>query len=166
MKFKLRYFLESDFSDYQTLTSNPKIAQLAGMQILNNSFEQWMAFKGMLGRQGFLAIANENDQVVGGVFVFQQAEENLYEIGYLLEEGYWGQGIMSRAVYFAIKNLSKRNSEKFKVFANVRVDNAASQHVLEKNGFSQVDGVSTTVSGYDQTLQKEFRYELIVKPLE
>lgn len=166
MKFKLRYFLEDDFSNYQALANNRKIAKSAGMKILTNAFEQWMAFKGMVGRQGFLAIVNEADQVVGGIFIFKPAAEDIYEIGYLLGEEYWNQGIMSKAVHFAIKNLKNRNKRDFKVFANVCIDNYASQQVLKRNGFKRLEKITTGISGYDQSSQKEYRYELNVKLLE
>jgi ribosomal-protein-alanine N-acetyltransferase len=166
INFKLRYFLESDFKTYQTLTSDEQIARLAGMKILTNPFEQWMAFKAMMGRQGFLAIVDEADQVVGGIFIFEQAQVNQFELGYLLHPKYWNQGIMSRAVYYAIKNLKQRHPQTFKITASVLTENKASGRVLEKNGFIQQATTVQSRSGYDGELREENIYELTVKGLE
>ncbi|KAF0424989.1 GNAT family N-acetyltransferase [Pediococcus acidilactici] len=163
MNFKLRYFSTSDFADYQVLMNNEKLAQLAGMQVLKTELEQWLAFKGMVGSPNFLAIANAKDRLCGGIFIFQQAEENVFELGYLLAEEYWNQGIMSRAVHFALKSLKERQpatAQSVKIRANVLTDNRASQRVLEKNGFTRQPGVFENVSGYDGRVRKEYLYEL------
>ncbi|KRN93221.1 GNAT family N-acetyltransferase [Pediococcus stilesii] len=166
MKFKLRYFLEKDFKDYQRLIGDPEIAEPSGMKILENPFEQWMAFKGMLGRQGFLAIADEDDHVIGGIFFFDQQEINHYELGYLLKKNYWNQGIMSKAVYFAIKNFEKQKTGTLRLSASVFEENVASSRVLEKNSFQKSSRKTTSVSGYNGQLKSEIRYEMIIKGLE
>ena len=166
MKFRLRYFATNDFADYQVLMNNEKLARLAGMQVLKTELEQWLAFKGMVGSPNFLAIVNEENRLSGGIFIFQQAEEALFELGYLLAEEYWNQGIMSRAVHFALKSLRNRQSATggtVKVQANVLTDNQASQRVLEKNGFIRQPGVFENVSGYDGRARKEYLYELNLK---
>lgn len=166
MKFKIRYFLEKDFKDYQELANEPEIAEMAGMRILTTPFEQWMAFKGMVGRQGFFAITDEADHVVGGIYFFNQAEANHYELGYLLKQKYWNQGIMSKAVYFAIKAIQKQNSGKITISASVLADNIASTRVLMKNNFQRLNGVVKSTSAYDGRLRSEVEFELIVKGVE
>ena len=82
------------------------------------------------------AIANENDEVIGGIGL--EFREDVYRktplIGYWLAEPYWGKGIMPQA----IKPICDYAFEKLDVIcilAYVFSKNAASMRVLEKAGF-------------------------------
>jgi len=95
----------------------------------------------------FISFATQDDPIhifaieveglaVGGIGIHPQ--EDIYrknaELGYWLAEPYWGLGIVSRAIESAV-DFAFSTYDIDRVFARPFGTNAASQRVLEKNGF-------------------------------
>lgn len=80
-------------------------------------------------------------KVIGVIVVkFKKFNENIIELGYLLNEGYWGEGIMTKCVD-AITSLVHRLSNVIRIHALCEKDNIASQQVLKKNNYELVGSV-------------------------
>jgi RimJ/RimL family protein N-acetyltransferase len=94
---------------------------------------------------------------IGNVSLHLEEDASRAEIGYWLDEAYWGKGYASEfaqpILTYAFEDL-KLNS----VFATVALDNTASQQLLEKMGFTRT-GIKDvlTVSG---TMRPSYFYEL------
>lgn len=77
-----------------------------------------------------------NDLVIGNISVERQ--ENIHyrtgELGYYIDEKYWGKGIMSEAVRLICEYVFS-HSDIIRIFAEPFSYNIASCKVLEKNGF-------------------------------
>jgi RimJ/RimL family protein N-acetyltransferase len=92
------------------------------------------------------AIADENDEVIGGIGL--ELREDVYRktplIGYWLAEPYWGKGIMPQAIKlmcdYAFTELGM-----ICILAFVLSKNQASMRVLEKAGFTKVGVIPKSV---------------------
>ena len=77
-----------------------------------------------------------NSEAVGNICFSKGTDVERYnaELGYWLAEPYWNNGIMTKALKRAIKDIFT-NSDIIRIYANVYVGNIASIRVLEKVGF-------------------------------
>jgi RimJ/RimL family protein N-acetyltransferase len=77
-----------------------------------------------------------NGEVVGSIGIYPQTDihEKNAEIGYWLAEGYWGQGIMTKAIQ-EIVEYEFQTFDIVRIFARSFSTNLKSQRVLEKTGF-------------------------------
>ena len=82
-----------------------------------------------------------DDKVIGSIGVFRQGNIHRYtaELGYYIEENYWGQGIMTEAVKQICEHVFN-NSDIIRIYAEPFAYNKASCRVLEKAGF-QFEGI-------------------------
>jgi len=80
-----------------------------------------------------IAVAGE---AVGGIGVHPQTDihRKNAELGYWLAEPFWGQGIISEAIKRAV-DIAFETYDIDRIFARPFGTNAASQRVLQKNGF-------------------------------
>ncbi len=95
----------------------------------------------------FIAFARKDDPIhifaidlqgeaIGGIGIHPQSDIHRLnaELGYWLAEPHWGKGIISRAIPMAV-DFAFATYPIERVFARPYGNNAASQKVLEKNGF-------------------------------
>ncbi len=90
--------------------------------------------------------ANENEtfafaitadgRVLGSIGVFRQGNihRQTVELGYYIEEGYWGKGLMTEAVKQVCEYVFMK-SDIIRIYAEPFAYNTASCRVLEKSGF-------------------------------
>lgn len=78
-----------------------------------------------------------NKKLVGSIGIFPQADiyEKNAETGYWLDENYWGQGIMPKAIH-QIVEYGFKTFDVTRIFARPFSNNKASQRVLQKAGFT------------------------------
>lgn len=141
-EFKLRTWKIEDAKSLAKAADNPNIAKYL-RNVFPNPYQLedavWFINDCIANAQEKqLNYAIEVDgQAVGsiGVFVKDDVYGKSAELGYWLSEGYWRNGIMSRAV----RSVCKEAFEKFdivRIFAEPFADNAGSRRVLEKAGFT------------------------------
>ena len=86
-------------------------------------------------KQFCFAIVYDNE-VVGSIGVFRQ--DNIHnrtaEMGYYIDENYWGKGIGTQAVKLAVEYVFA-NSDIVRIYAEPFAENIGSCRILEKNGF-------------------------------
>lgn len=137
-----RVGLANDQADLVKLLSQPVLTGPAGLRI-NTASEAALTFSiRMLVRDVRLLaiILNKEPEKICGLMIvshrFSQQDQPLahqYELGYLLDRQFWGQGIMSEAVKALVNHLPVGNV----LTASTMVQNVRSQRVLSRNGFHQ-----------------------------
>jgi len=140
MDFKLRPFVPSDNLVFAKNANNPKVANQLTNQFPNpytlehaNNFIE-MAMSQTPTRIFAIEI---NGEAIGGIGLHEQKDvyEKNTEMGYWVEEHFWGNGIATKA----IKEIVEYGFKTFDItrfFARPFGDNLASQRVLEKAGFT------------------------------
>lgn len=152
----LRPWKEMDLDDFYEYASVDRVGQMAG----------WLPHKSIQETQKILSIFIDNRQtfaiemqgkVIGSIEVKQYKEssypelENIQgrELGYVLSQSYWGQGIMPEAVKAVIEYLFKIENYDF-ILCGSYEENKQSARVIEKCGFQYYKTIELTNS-YGET---------------
>lgn len=90
------------------------------------------------GSSLFYLIKDENGSIVGRMNLIDiDEEEKTGHLGYRIGQSYTKKGIATKALKSLIEEVEKYNIKQ--IFAKTTQNNRASQKVLEKNGFEQID---------------------------
>lgn len=134
----LRNWNEKDLSDLQEIFCAEEIAYLAGFKVKTPD-EVLPILQTFIqdSKKSLWAIADRNsDKAIGWLEVhrFQEFGEKAYEIGYCLNESYWGKGIMPEVVSAVIKEM-RESGEIEELVCSHFEHNKQSKRVIEKCGF-------------------------------
>ena len=85
-----------------------------------------------------------------GLAEFYDFRDNIHQtcIGYRLAKEFWGRGIASEVVKLMVDHLYNETDIEI-ITASTMIENGASEHVLEKNGFLKSAGAVPEDWGYD-----------------
>jgi len=139
MDIKLRKWNEADLDSLVKYANNSNVAKW-----LTNAFphpytrEDGKAYLSMIANDNPTKVfaIEVNNEAVGSIGIFPQSDihEKSAEMGYWLAEGYWGKGIMPKAID-EITKYGFRTFDIVRIFARPFSTNLNSQRVLEKSGF-------------------------------
>ncbi len=134
----LREFSLYDLADVYEYCSNPNVGPNAGWPIHKSMEETRGILINMIKNKENFAIVNKsNNKVIGSIGIYKDNKrdnEFCKMLGYVLNESYWGRGIMSEVVQGFIKF----------IFTNTKImllsiyhfpSNFRSKRVIEKCGF-------------------------------
>ncbi|HSE98579.1 MAG TPA: GNAT family protein [Blastocatellia bacterium] len=120
---------------------------------------QWVRKAGSDDPLTSFAIVIDGEAVGGiGVVLQQDVFRRSAEIGYWLSEGYWGRGIVTRALR-AMTDYAFANFDLCRIYAGVFEWNPASMRVLEKCGY-QLEGRMKKAVIKDGTIMDDFIYAI------
>jgi len=139
MDMKLRKWNEADLDSLVKYANNRNVAKW-----LTNGFphpytqEDGKAYISMVTNDNPTKVfaIEVNGEAVGSIGIYPQSDihgKNA-EIGYWLSEGYWGRGIMTKAIQ-EIVEYGFQTFNLVRIFARPFSTNLKSQRVLEKAGF-------------------------------
>ncbi len=103
-----------------------------------------------------------NGQVVGGVGLkINQSREYIGEIGYVVDEKYWGKGIASRAVKLIEKERFKnRGLSRLEIL--MQPENKASERVAIKAGYLKEGLLRKYIKGKDGRMKDSWLYAKVL----
>ncbi|MBE0700155.1 MAG: GNAT family N-acetyltransferase [Acholeplasmataceae bacterium] len=135
----LRALKPSDLDDFYGYAKKPTIGPSAGWKPHGSLEESQKILMMMISENEVWGITLKNsDQLIGtlGLHVrnFENALENKKEIGYVLDDVYWGRGLMVEAVKKVLDD-AFMEQELSEVLCGHAVDNDRSRRVVEKTGF-------------------------------
>ena len=172
-RLTIRAFNTDDLDDIYDYTSNPKIAKMAGFDVHPSKRRTEIILHQYIKFNCALALVYK-DKVIGSI-TFNRYPENYVpefnrywglDIGYTLNEDYWGQGLMKEALipvmdylfneehldfitsgHFIFNNQSKRVQEKcgfvhYKLLRHISSDgkeNDAWLSILTKDNFDKIN---------------------------
>jgi [ribosomal protein S5]-alanine N-acetyltransferase len=98
--------------------------------------DRWLAHAIAEPGVPWLYAIDVDGEAAGGISLEAKADVELHsaELGYWLGEPFWGRGVMTAAVR-AITEHAFRETDFYRIFADVFARNAASMRVLEKAGY-------------------------------
>jgi len=155
----IRHFQPEDFDQFAAIVKNPNVATPAGLGPLNAN-EINNQFQMALRYPEIWAVIAE-DQVVGQFGAYDRGVDPTHpdassrEIGFFLDEAFWGQGIMGTALELGLTQLQNRGVHE--VWAGVFPDNTRSQRLLEAHAFDFQFEVPLP-AGLNQNLAQAERY--------
>ncbi|MFC6170519.1 GNAT family N-acetyltransferase [Loigolactobacillus jiayinensis] len=137
----IRPFTEADLTDLHELMSNPQLGAMAGWQPHHSRAESDAVLTMFLRSDEVFAIeAKADHKMIGTIGLHRRApsgttpKDDSRELSFMLNEGYWGQGLMPEAVT-AIVTFGFNHLRLQEIWVGHFADNKRSQRVIEKTGF-------------------------------
>ena len=136
----LRALSLTDLDAFFNYCKKPNIGPNAGWRPHHDLYESSRILEMMIKENEVWGITlKEKDELIGtiGLHVrtFENALANRKEIGYVLDDIYWGKGIMTEAVN-AVIAFSFKELELDEILCGHSLTNLQSRRVIEKSGFS------------------------------
>ncbi|MFA7032851.1 MAG: GNAT family N-acetyltransferase [Bacilli bacterium] len=165
----LRPFLLSDLDDFYAYACVPGVGECAGWPHHENiETSRQILHLFITGKKTFAIVLKANNQVIGSIGIEKShfprsyfPKRSVRELGYVLSQDYWGQGLMSEAVKRVITYCFNDLHLDYLTIGHFK-GNHRSQRVIEKMGFIyQYTGTYQTQMG---TMIKENLCYLLVNP--
>lgn len=140
MKIELRRWNAGDIDVLARIANNYNIAKYL-MDVFPHPYtrEHALNFVERVGNENpqkvFAITINENPVGAIGVFPQNDIMRLNAELGYWIAEEHWGKGIMSKTIPMVV-DYAFSTFEIKRIYARPFGNNMASQHVLEKSGFT------------------------------
>jgi RimJ/RimL family protein N-acetyltransferase len=97
----VRRFSENDGEDLYEYFSNPKVLEFEPYKPFTRH-EAYLEAKRRASDEKFLAVCLENGKVIGNIY-FAKGEFETWEIGYVFNEKYWGNGYATESLLAVMK---------------------------------------------------------------
>jgi [ribosomal protein S5]-alanine N-acetyltransferase len=144
-----------DLDDFHHYAKKPNIGPRAGWKPHESIEESLMILSRMIKDNEVWAITlKEQNRIIGTIGLHQrdQADDTVKEIGYVLDDIYWNQGIVTEAVKRIIAYAFAELGLK-RVTCGHHPLNKASRRVIEKSGFVYThDEVRKRIDGKEETI--------------
>ncbi|WP_238917453.1 GNAT family N-acetyltransferase [Clostridium sp. YIM B02555] len=127
----MRRFLENDGEDLYEYFSNPKVLEFEPYKPFTKH-EAYMEAKRRVSDEKFLAVCLKNGKVIGNIY-FAKGEFETWEIGYIFNEKYWGNGYATESI-FALMKYAFDNLDTRRIIAMCDPKNPNSWKLLERVG--------------------------------
>lgn len=159
----LRDWTQEDATDLYAYAKSMKVGPMAGWKP-HDSIEESKQIIAMFieEQEAFAIVHKETNKVIGSVGLHSMSKEDERELGYVISEEYWGQGIAKEAAVAAMKDLFLHENVK-QVYACHFSDNPQSKRVIEKLGFTAVPDKNQTVTIFDGSVKEEVYYVITKK---
>ena len=137
---------------------NKHVSEAAGFKAHENIEETKSIIETILKRDSLAIILKGENRLVG-VITLQKKLDDIYEIGYSLNENDWNKGIMSEAVKELVRYAFK-DLKAYEIDAGCFMDNIRSEKVLLKNGFKYIGIHEKDYLNYDNEYKDCKRFRL------
>ena len=159
----IRDFNMMDLYDVFEYSSNPNVGPNAGWPVHKNIEETKAALVSLINKKETFAIVSKiNNKVIGSIGIYKDDKRKnpyCYMIGYVLNEAYWGKGIMSEVLSSFVSFLF--NSTNINLLTIYHFPhNLRSKRVIEKCGFKYEGILRKATLLFDETIQDNVCYSL------
>lgn len=141
MKISYRKFYLHDFFRLYRLLNHPLIIEQLPYQKPLSLFKFSMLCIRLVYEQLFSSddhmIITADHRLIGIITLKRSLQPQNNSVSFELDPGYWGRGIMCKALQLFCKNLFKKYTD-FEMYAYVREYNQRSINLLQKCGFSAI----------------------------
>ncbi|MFD0896961.1 GNAT family N-acetyltransferase [Loigolactobacillus binensis] len=134
-------FAAADLTNLHELMQNPKLGAMAGWQPHHSKAESEAVLAMFLRSDEVFAVAcKANQKLIGTIGLHRRApsgtapKDDSRELSFMLNETFWGQGLMPEAVQ-AIIAFGFNHLRLQEIWVGHFADNQQSQRVIEKTGF-------------------------------
>ena len=148
-----------DAPDIYEYAKNENVSKNAGFKAHESVDETISIINTILKLGSYSIVYKENNKVIG-VISLQKKLDDIYELGYSLDEYYWNKGIMTEVVKEFLRYIFlERNA--YEVDAGCFIDNISSQKVLTKCGFKFMGIHEKDFLNYDNKYMDAKRYRML-----
>lgn len=140
-RLSMRPFNRGDVQAFSKICENPEVMRYIGngkpldIDTVRSNITNWIALYEQRGYGLFALILKENNQLIGFCGLIHQMvdEENFIELGYRLDQAFWGKGMATEAA-LAIKNYALNQLKIPTLISIIHHENVASKNVALKIG--------------------------------
>lgn len=134
ISFDDREFMLKEFSDDAVNRYLFDIEPLSTLEGADEIINFYLQPEPRTQHRWIIVLKNDDTKIGTCGFHCWYREQNCVDIGYDLQEAFWGQGIMSEALK-AILSFSFKNMKVSQVNAHIYVENDRSIHLVQRLGF-------------------------------
>ncbi len=154
----LRDFYQNDLDDFFEYAKNPKVGPMAGWKPHETKEETYGILLSFKKKQEVWAIYHkEHKKVIGSIGLHKKSIKNHYELGYVLSEDYWGQGLVKEACGEVI-TYAFNTAKIDKIIVEHFLSNQQSKRVIEKLGFKFEKHIKDCFTMYNGVKHDCLRY--------
>ena len=159
----LRDWTQEDAADLYAYASNPKVGPMAGWKPHETLEESKEILSLFIKEKETLAIELKSaHKVIGSVGLHHRTYAefgDIIELGYVLSENHWGQGIMPEVVQ-AVLSYAFMDCNYNRILVAHYSNNNQSKRVIEKSGFHFLQKLSTNRKDSSGNPIDDYFYEL------
>ena len=133
---RIRQFKQSDIDDLYLILSNPKVMEYIEDPFTLENTQDFLNKNALSYPPRVFALEyKENKKLIGHV-IFHEYDNNSYEIGFILNQNYWGQGIANEVTKSLIDYAKNKNIHSLIIECDKR--QLATQKIAKNNNFKLI----------------------------
>ena len=133
---RIRQFKDSDVDELYLILSNPKVMEYIEEPFTLESTKEFLSKNALSYSPRVFALEyKENKKLIGHV-IFHEYDKNSYEIGFILNQNYWGQGIANEVTKSLIDYAKNKNIHSLIIECDKR--QLATQKIAKNNNFKLI----------------------------
>ncbi|MDR2867740.1 MAG: GNAT family N-acetyltransferase [Acholeplasmatales bacterium] len=139
----------SDIKDFYEYAKDPEVGPRAGWAAHENIEQSYFILESFIAHQDVWTVYHKKDhKMIGSIGL--HLREGIYELGYVLNQNYWHQGLMSEALNVLLAYFFQELAIE-EIYVSHYPDNLRSQRVIEKQGFKYLNTTEVKDSPYSKT---------------
>lgn len=133
---RIRQFKESDTDELYLILSNPKVMEYIEAPFTLEGTKDFLNKNALsYPPRVFASEYKENKKLIGHI-IFHKYDKESYEIGFILNQNYWGQGIASEVTKSLIDYAKNKNIHSLIIECDKR--QLATQKIAKNNNFKLI----------------------------
>ena len=133
---RIRQFKDSDVDELYLILSNPKVMEYIEEPFTLESTKEFLNKNALSYPQRVFALEHKENKKLIGHVIFHEYDKNSYEIGFILNQNYWGQGIANEVTKSLIDYAKNKNIHSLIIECDKR--QLATQKIAKNNNFKLI----------------------------
>ncbi|WP_167956544.1 GNAT family N-acetyltransferase [Anaerosporobacter faecicola] len=132
----IRSFCKEDASALFRILSNPSVMKYIEEPFTMEQTQQFIEEAGLCEQPLVYALELKENHLLIGHVIYHSYEEDAYEIGWIIDEKYWGQGIADEITKSLILHAKKTGIKSLIIECDPK--QSTTKHIAEKNNFERI----------------------------
>lgn len=133
---RIRQFKQSDVDDLYLILSNPKVMEYIEEPFTLENTQDFLNKNALSYPPRVFALEYKESKKLIGHIIFHEYDKESYEIGFILSQNYWGQGIADEITKSLIDYAKNKNIHSLIIECDKR--QLATQKIATKNNFKLI----------------------------
>ena len=142
-RYRIRQFKQSDTVELYLILSNPKVMEYIEEPFTLESTKEFLNKNGLSYPPRVFALEYKENKKLIGHIIFHKYDKESYEIGFILNQNYWGQGIANEVTKSLIDYAKNKNIHSLIIECDKR--QLATQKIATNNNFKQISSENLLV---------------------
>ena len=140
---RIRQFKQSDVDDLYLILSNPKVIEYIEAPFTLEDTQDFLNKNALSYPPRIFALEYKENKKLIGHIIFHKYDKESYEIGFILSQYYWGQGIADEVTKSLIDYAKNKNIHSLIIECDKR--QLATQKIAKNNNFKLINSENLLV---------------------